>query len=1008
MSRKLPEELAPVLARTGHRWPQADEDGLRKAAGLWREFGTEAERLGKRGGDSAKRITAENSGRAVDAFEAYWRAFSGSGKGHLDDAHSAAGLVAGAFDQAARAVDSCKADIVAALNELAAELKQAEEQAARAKAAAAQVAAATGGGDAGGGIFGGLRRGANAVAEGLRQTASETVAEAAAALAVEGARLKIGGLLDELGRAMKDGLSGALKEPAVVAVLRLGPGGGPGGVRPASFTGPGGAFDPVAAGLPAVLGEPGVLGAGGGAGLAVVLGKDGRPLVGEDGRPVVGVPGLAVKLDEAGRPVLDEHGDPVILRPDGTPVTDADGLLVVKGADGRPVVGVEDLTVKLDEQGQPLLGKDGRPVVLGKDGKEVAGLPLADPAGGGRGGHPLDGRPGGPLADGPGAVLPGTPGAPVAPGSVVRGAGPDDVVIMPAPDGDGHGRPGGPGGGPEQADDGGRGPVRTGPVNGGGDWSPPAHPEAPSRPAGPAHHGGDGGSGSGSGGNGSVAAGWSGPADGDYHLAPAGPAPHGGGGGGGGGPVTVRTDSVLAPPAPPAAPAWSPSGPEAPTGGGGPGGPAPGGSSYSAPSYGGTFSVPGGGSGPVATGPVGPGPLVGGHPGYGAGPAAAGHGPAPFGNGIGPGAAAGAAGPAGLVAVPGGPVTGSAPAPGAAGTPGAPGAAAPGQHAQTEPRPGAGTGGPRATTGAPHPVPAPGPLVVPPPAAPPVAGPGPGAARPELHPGDHRRRPDGSPAEGETGLAWAAVPVATAHAMALQLALRARRGTTADEPVARLRTIADSRPYGLPGGLGPVDPEHQREIERRAPRDGEGLALRHPDPAAGGWAEVVNDGGHREPGRPNNSLEIALSAVETFTGRPTCAAPRIPTEGDAGERGGRDRAERELGAPFRDLGDGGPAFGRLADELKRAGHGSQAVLLTLDGFGRPHAWNAVNHKDAVTYLDHQVGRRGGAPLHDAVGGLWAIALDPDGRPLDLTGRRSGALPAPAPAAAPEPVASTAP
>ncbi|MFD0348028.1 toxin glutamine deamidase domain-containing protein [Kitasatospora aburaviensis] len=244
--------------------------------------------------------------------------------------------------------------------------------------------------------------------------------------------------------------------------------------------------------------------------------------------------------------------------------------------------------------------------------------------------------------------------------------------------------------------------------------------------------------------------------------------------------------------------------------------------------------------------------------------------------------------------------------------------------------------------------------------------------------------------------------------MALQLALRARRGTTADEPVARLRTIADSRPYGLPGGLGPVDPEHQREIERRAPRDGEGLALRHPDPAAGGWAEVVNDGGHREPGRPNNSLEIALSAVETFTGRPTCAAPRIPTEGDAGERGGRDRAERELGAPFRDLGDGGPAFGRLADELKRAGHGSQAVLLTLDGFGRPHAWNAVNHKDAVTYLDHQVGRRGGAPLHDAVGGLWAIALDPDGRPLDLTGRRSGALPAPAPAAAPEPVASTAP
>ncbi|MEU6238359.1 toxin glutamine deamidase domain-containing protein, partial [Kitasatospora sp. NPDC047058] len=256
-------------------------------------------------------------------------------------------------------------------------------------------------------------------------------------------------------------------------------------------------------------------------------------------------------------------------------------------------------------------------------------------------------------------------------------------------------------------------------------------------------------------------------------------------------------------------------------------------------------------------------------------------------------------------------------------------------------------------------------------------------ARPELHPGDHRRRPDGSPAEGDAGSAWTAVPVATAHAMALQLALRGTHGTAPEDHAVRLRTIADSRPYGLPGGLAPVDPEHQREIERRTPREGDGLPLRHPDPAAGGWTEVVNAGGCREPGRANNSLEIALSAVDTFTGRPTCAAPRIPTEGDAGERGGRDRAERELGAPFRDLGDGGTAFGRLAGELRRAGHGAQAVLLTLDGFGRPHAWNAVNHGDTVTYLDHQVGRQGHAPLHEAAHGLWAIALGPDGRPLDL-------------------------
>ncbi|MEU1421143.1 toxin glutamine deamidase domain-containing protein [Kitasatospora sp. NPDC005751] len=954
MSRKLPEELAPLLARTGHQWPQADEDGLRRAAGLWRDFGVEAERLGKRGGDSAKRVTGENSGRAVDAFGEYWRAFSGRGTGHLDDAHSATILVAGAFDKAARAVDSCKADLVATLTELAAELKKAEEQAARAKAAAAEVATATrGDGAAPGGVFGGLRQGLGAVAAGVRDAATEHVAEAVAAAAVESAGLKIGGLLDELGRAMKDGLDGTLKEPAVVALLRLAPGGVP-GVRPASFTG--GAFDPVAAGLPAVLGEPGVLGADG-AGLAVVLGQDGRP--------VVGVPGLAVKLDEAGRPVLDEHGDPVIVRADGTTVTDPSGLLVVPGPDGKPVVGVEDLAVKVDEQGRPVLGRDGLPVLTDKDGKEVRGIPLNDPAAGRGNGHGLDGKPGGPLADGPGAVLPGAPGAPGVPGAGTPGAGPDGVVVM---DGAGRPGPGGPGEHPDRAPDGGgTGPLRTG--SAGGDRPP----DGPGRPAAPAQFA-SGGGGDGGGGGGGGAVGYGGRADDDYHLPPAHP------GGGGGAPVTVRTDSVLAPPAPqaPAAPSHL-GAPDVPSGGG----PAQGGPHGT--SYGAQFTVP------VAAGPTGPGPLAGPSGGSYPGPVAAGHGPAPFGSGVGAGPPAGGApgavpagtvGAVGPVVVPG-PGTPAAGAPGASGTPGA---SASGQQAPAEGRPGAGVGAgaPRGATGTPHPVTAPGPVTVLPPSAPPVAGPG----RPEEHPEDHRRRPGGSPAEGGDSLAWAAVPVATAHALALQLARRALRGDGAEEEFqARLRTIADSRPYGLPGGLAPVDPEHQREVERRAPRDAAGLPVRHPDPAAGGWTEVVNADGPHAPGRANNSLEIALSAVDTFTGRPTCAAPRIPTEGDAGERGGRDRAERELGAPFRDLGDGGPAFGRLTGELRRAGHGAQAVLLTLDGFGRPHAWNAVNHRDTVTYLDHQVGRRGAEPLHDAAHGLWAIALDPDGCPLDLAARR---------------------
>ncbi|SOB83449.1 toxin glutamine deamidase domain-containing protein [Streptomyces sp. 1331.2] len=948
MSRKLPEELVPVLARTGHQWPQADEEGLRKAAGVWREFGTEADRLTRRCGESVHRVTADNSGHAVEAFGAYWQAFSGGGKGHLDDTHTAVGLVAGAFDTAARAVDTCKAEIVATLQQLAADLRQAEEQAAKAKEAAGKVAdrvAAEDGGSGSGsgsgsgagsgagagsgsgagsgpsGVVGGLEKAVGGLAAEVKNAATAQVAEGVAAVAVEAAALKIGGLLAELGRSMKDALATALKEPAAVALLRLGTAPGT-GITTASYRT--GAFDPTAAGLPAALREPGVLGADG-AGLVLLTGKDGKPLV--------GVPGLTVKLDEHGQPVLGQDGRPVILRADGSQVADASGLLVVPGPDGKPVVGVADLAVRLDEHGQPVLtGSDGRDL----RGLPLAGLPAGDGPAGGRAAG-AEGAPGKQDPTGPGGLT--VASAVVAdPGSVVGGVagGADTVGAVPS--------------GSSYATGGWQGQHRAA---AGGDWTPPSRDDGASARsvAAPVRQGGG-------------SAGWS---DGDYPLqAPAAPAPapaHGGGGGGGGTPVTLRTDSVTAPA--PAAPSVS-SGPAA---GSWSNGSWSNGSSYGpgpdvlvvrpvgTPVYGGGYPA----VGTVGTvGAVGPGPLaVGGVGGVVGGGAA--HGAAPFGSGVGAGAPGGTVG-GGTV---GGGVVGGGSQPG------------------VEPRPG--TAVPR-TPAAAAPQPVTGPpsaqAVPPAPAAPPIVGTTPVIGRPEPHPGDARRR-DTAPTVADPTLAWGAVPVATAHAMALQLALRARRGGHPDDPGARLRSITDSRPYGLPGGLAPVDPQHQAELERRAPRDEDGLPARYPDPAVGGWTEAVNDGGHREPGRANNSLEIALSAVECYAGRPTCAAPRIPTEGDAGERGGRDRAERELGAPFRDLGDGGQAFDRLADDLRRAGHGAQAVLLTRDSFGRPHAWNAVNHQDTVTYLDHQLARRSPTPLHPATHGLWAIALTPEGHPLDL-------------------------
>ncbi|WP_316523080.1 toxin glutamine deamidase domain-containing protein [Kitasatospora brasiliensis] len=915
MSRKLPEELVPVLARTGRLWPQADEEGLRKAAGVWREFGTEADRLTRRCGESVRRVTADNSGHAVEAFGAYWQGFSGGGKGHLDDAHSAVGLVAGAFDTAAQAVDTCKAEIIATLRQLAAELKQAEELAAKAKEEAGRVAAAADGERANGGVVGGLEKAVGGFASAVKNTATEQVAAGMAAVAVEVAALKIGGLLTELGRAMKDALTGVLKEPAAVALLKLGAGQGA-GITAASYRT--GAFDPLAAGLPAALAEPGVLGADG-SGLVLLAGKDGKPLV--------GVPGLTVQVDGHGKPVLGPDGQPVILRADGKPVADASGLLVVQGPDGKPVVGVADLAVRLDEHGQPVL-TDG-------DGKALRGVPLA--------GLPRDADT--PAAgEGPDRTSdPKTPGvvtvasAGVAPGVVAPGVAAsvgvasvgvaDPGVAVGGPDtasGSSYVTAGAPSGQHKTSGGGG---------GGGGGWAPPARDDGPPvrSAAAPARQS-------------SGSAGWS---DGDYPLqAPAAsPSSSPASSHGGGQPVTVRTDSVSAPVAPavtapsvggPAAQGPAPETPATVRPVGVPG-------QFGTPAYGGggyQVAGPAGAVGPV--GSVGPGPLAG----TGGGPANV---AAPFGSGVGAGASGG--------------VVGGGPQPGAEARPGTPAVRAP-------------------VGAAPNPVvgPPPGHGAPPPPAVPPIVGTTPVIGRPEAHPAEARRRETAAGVADPT-LAWGAVPVATAHAMALQLALRARRGVQPDDQATRPRSIADSRPYGLPGGLAPVDPEHQAELERRAPRDEDGLPVRHPDPAAGGWAEAVNDGGYREPGRANNSLEIALSAVECYTGRPTCAAPRIPTEGDAGERGGRDRAERELGAPFRDLGDGGRAFDRLADDLRRAGHGSQAVLLTLDAYGRPHAWNAVNHQDTVTYLDHQLARQAPTPLHPATHGLWAIALTPEGRPL---------------------------
>ncbi|MFD0527961.1 toxin glutamine deamidase domain-containing protein [Kitasatospora arboriphila] len=209
------------------------------------------------------------------------------------------------------------------------------------------------------------------------------------------------------------------------------------------------------------------------------------------------------------------------------------------------------------------------------------------------------------------------------------------------------------------------------------------------------------------------------------------------------------------------------------------------------------------------------------------------------------------------------------------------------------------------------------------------------------------------------------------------------------------RPLSDSRPYDTPGGLARVEEHHQQELERRIPRNPDGTPQRHPDPY-GDWPGAVNGDGHREPGRDNNCLDVALSSADTYSGNPTAAAARTDDGSPDGERGGRDRAERQLGAPFRDLGNGDRAFHRLEDTLRQSGHGSQAVIVTQDAHGRAHAWNVVNHNGKIVYLDNQTGARSDKPLHNGDHGVFAIPLDSDRRPIpsdhhgDGADHRSGA------------------
>nr|WP_268244746.1 toxin glutamine deamidase domain-containing protein [Microbispora rosea] len=196
----------------------------------------------------------------------------------------------------------------------------------------------------------------------------------------------------------------------------------------------------------------------------------------------------------------------------------------------------------------------------------------------------------------------------------------------------------------------------------------------------------------------------------------------------------------------------------------------------------------------------------------------------------------------------------------------------------------------------------------------------------------------------------------------------------------RPRPLEETRPYGRPGGLAEADPEGQASLAQA-------VSGRFPDPR-GTWIRLINAEGPTEDAfRSNNAVDCALSVMSTWHGEPVVAARRQPEYDGAGrplltgETGGVARAEEWLGHRFEYVGHGRRAYVAIAQRLIFGGHGAAAVLITRWAGGGSHAWNAVNCRGEVLWIDAQRGHMAVEPPYEDVTGVFAVVIDRQGRRL---------------------------
>jgi hypothetical protein len=197
--------------------------------------------------------------------------------------------------------------------------------------------------------------------------------------------------------------------------------------------------------------------------------------------------------------------------------------------------------------------------------------------------------------------------------------------------------------------------------------------------------------------------------------------------------------------------------------------------------------------------------------------------------------------------------------------------------------------------------------------------------------------------------------------------------------------LSQARPYGVAGGLARPDPQAQEDLRRAVPAEPSGRPCRFPDPR-GTWIRLINaEGPADDPFRSTNALDCALATLSTWHGEPAVAAPRQPEYDPAGrplptgEAGGVVRAEMWLGHRFEYVGQGRWAYGNVAQRLRAGGHGAAAVLITRWPSGGAHAWNAVNARGELIWIDAQRGHMAVDPPYPNVTGVFCVVIDREGR-----------------------------